>query len=173
MNAVCAILCNILVFMHFFQPQEGAHTGKAMSGDLGKIDTGMHKHRGAKQIAESGFVHLFTGYWPRSNVRLTSIVDVHFSSLLFPIHSSPLFSLLSSQPNPRSSDRVPDGLSFCLATCHRQQDQSSSLTSPSFRRVVWSVFGRSLTASRSSQDKITTKSRWCRFQEVNPSASRL
>lgn len=92
-NAVCAILCDILVFMHFFQPQEGAHTGKAMSADLGKIDTGMHRHRGAKQIVESGFVHLFTGYWPRSDVRLT-IIDVHFSSLLFPIHSSPLFSLL-------------------------------------------------------------------------------
>lgn len=100
-------------------------------------------------------------------------VDVHFLSLLFPIHSSPLFSLLSSQPNSRSSERVPNGLSFCRATCHKQQDQSSSFTSPSFRRVVWSVFGRSLTASRSSQDEITTKSRWCRFQEVNPSTFRL
>lgn len=82
-----------LLFSHkkvHVQPQEGAHTGKAMSGDLGKIDTGMHKHRGAKQIAESGFVHLFTGYWPRSDVRLrcrcpflvTSISDSQLSSLL-------------------------------------------------------------------------------------------
>lgn len=97
------------------------------------------------------------------------MVNVHFSSLFFPIHNRSLFS----QPKPRFLELVLDDPSFCLPACHKQQGQSSSLASSSFRRVVGSVFGCSLTAPRSSQDKITTKPRRYRLQEVNISASCL